>query len=163
MLQSSLAPSLLAVTLLLPQTTPSGAQSTVGEYSAFGGGHVLKEVREEGRYLTLEDGSRWEIDPDVWFQTVDWQPQAQITVRHTREEDGFSYEIDNTDEDEGALAKYLGKSTTELRIGVAFLRFGEKAKDFGIASPLLNYASLRWSPTLVTGEPPIQSSWPRPS
>jgi hypothetical protein len=67
-------------------------------------------VRENGRFLTLEDGSRWETDPDVRFQTAEWQVEAQITVRHASEQSGYTYELDNTDEDEGALAKYLGQA-----------------------------------------------------
>jgi hypothetical protein len=105
--------SLLAFAIAFPQNTPSAPPAPtegVLHYTAFGGGHLLKEVRENGRFLTLEDGSRWETDPDVRFQTAEWQVEAQITVRHASEQSGYTYELDNTDEDEGALAKYLGQA-----------------------------------------------------
>jgi hypothetical protein len=112
LLRCFLLPSLLAFTIALPQTKPSAPPAPpdgVQQYTAYGGGHLLKEVREHGRFLTLEDGSRWEVDPDVRFQTADWQLEAQITVRQASEKSGYAYELDNTDEDEGALAKYLGQ------------------------------------------------------
>lgn len=83
------------------------ASATTPAYSALGGGHLLKAVSDDGRLLTLEDGSVWEIHPSVRFQTVDWQPQAVITVHTTRGQDGYTYEVVNTSADEGALAKYV--------------------------------------------------------
>jgi hypothetical protein len=76
-------------------------------YEATGGGHLLRTVTGEGRYVTLEDGSRWEVIPDDWFQSVDWQPDASITVRILRGRDGFDYQLINTADDEGVLAKLL--------------------------------------------------------
>jgi hypothetical protein len=76
-------------------------------YNAFGAGHAVRTVTDEGKFVTLEDGSVWEVDPRGWYITVRWQPQAGIAVRRAREENGFAYEIDNLDEDEGVLAKYL--------------------------------------------------------
>ena len=75
-------------------------------YAALGSGHLLREVTADGRYVVLEDGSRWEIHPRDRFQTVDWEPNASIAVRTTRSEDGFAFEVVNTQNDEGALAKF---------------------------------------------------------
>ncbi|MBZ5556438.1 MAG: hypothetical protein LAO77_04100 [Acidobacteriia bacterium] len=90
-----------------PAVIPAAASAPVAVYTALGGGHLLRSVTEEGRFVTLEDGSVWEIEPGVRFQTMDWQPQAPITVRTTRGIDGYTYEIVNTQDDEGAMAKYL--------------------------------------------------------
>jgi hypothetical protein len=77
-------------------------------YSALGGGHVVRAVSDEGRYVTLEDGSKWEIEPGTRFQTVDWEPSANVTVRPaSREDAGFGYELINTSTDEGALANLV--------------------------------------------------------
>jgi len=75
-------------------------------YAGLGGGHVLKAIAEKGRLITLEDGSRWEISPRDLYQTADWEPSANITVRALpREEGGFGYELINTSTDEGAVAR----------------------------------------------------------
>lgn len=85
----------------------TAASATTAAYAALGGGHLLKAVSDEGRLVTLEDDSVWEIHPSARFQTVDWQPQAVITVHTTRGQDGYTYEVVNTTVDEGALAKYV--------------------------------------------------------
>jgi hypothetical protein len=41
---------------------------------------------------------------------MDWQPQAPITVRTTRGMDGYDYEIVNTQDDEGAMAKFVSSA-----------------------------------------------------
>ena len=76
-------------------------------YDALGSGHRLRAVSQEGRFVTLEDGSRWEIHPRDRFRTIDWEPDTSISVQTTRADDGYAYEIVNTTEDEGALARYL--------------------------------------------------------
>jgi hypothetical protein len=93
--------------LRLTKKTARRAAPAAAVYSALGGGHLIRAVSTEGRYVTLEDGSRWEIHPRDRFHTVDWQPQTTVTVRTTRVEDGFAYELVNTEQDEGALAKYV--------------------------------------------------------
>jgi hypothetical protein len=65
-------------------------------------------VSPGGQYVTLEDGSVWEIEPSVRFQTVDWQADAPVTVRRAQGEGPFVYELVNTQDDEGALARYVG-------------------------------------------------------
>ena len=75
-------------------------------YTALGSGHLLRDVSKDGRWLTLEDTSRWEVHPRDRFQTVDWEHDASIAVRTTRGEDGFDYEVVNTSADEGVLAKF---------------------------------------------------------
>jgi hypothetical protein len=77
-------------------------------YSALGGGHVVRAVSDAGRYVTLEDGSRWEIDAWARYLTVEWESSANVTVRPaSREDAGFGYELINTNTDDGALANLV--------------------------------------------------------
>jgi hypothetical protein len=87
-------------------SAPAGSAQTPA-YTALGGGHLLRSVSEDGRYVTLEDGSVWEIEPSVRFQTAEWQPQAPISVRTGRGVDGYTYEVVNTQDDEGAMARFI--------------------------------------------------------
>ncbi|MBI3400909.1 MAG: hypothetical protein HY048_05765 [Acidobacteria bacterium] len=90
-----------------PVRTPAAVAAPA--YAALGGGHLLRAVTDEGRYLTLEDGSVWEVEPGVRFQTAEWQLDAPITVRTGRGENGYTYEVVNTQDDEGAMAKYVAR------------------------------------------------------
>jgi hypothetical protein len=38
-------------------------------YTALGGGHVVRSVTDRGQYVTLEDGSRWEVAARDQYQT----------------------------------------------------------------------------------------------
>jgi hypothetical protein len=75
-------------------------------YTATGGGHYIKAISPDGLTLTLEDNSVWNLDPRSQFFTIDWQALEGISVRRSDSERNFSYEIDNTDTDDGALARY---------------------------------------------------------
>ena len=89
---------------ILKSEAPAPGATT---YAALGGGHLLREVTGDGHFLMLEDGSRWEIHPRDRFQTRDWDVDASLTVRTTRAEDGYGFEIVNTQTDEGALARFV--------------------------------------------------------
>jgi|KBSSwiStaDraftv2_1062776.scaffolds.fasta_scaffold14753_4 hypothetical protein len=75
-------------------------------YTATGGGHYIKAMALDGLIVTLEDNSVWELDPRSQFFTVEWQPFEGISVRRSDSEQNFNYEIDNTERDDGALARY---------------------------------------------------------
>lgn len=75
-------------------------------YTAVGAGHYIKSVGPEGASVTLEDGSIWELDPKAQFFTVRWQPFENVAVRRTEPDRGFNYEIDNSDQDNSAPARY---------------------------------------------------------
>jgi hypothetical protein len=99
-----------------PPATGVGTHADAGaatdrtpSYSALGAGHLLRDVSGDGRFVTLEDGSRWEVIPRDQFTSAEWQPTAAMAVRTTRGEDGFQYELVNTNDDEGVLAKFLPK------------------------------------------------------
>ncbi len=76
-------------------------------YTAFGGGHVLRSISAEGQYLTLEDGSRWEVGAADRFQTVEWQTDAIMTVSASHGENGFDYHLLNTTADESVAARFI--------------------------------------------------------
>jgi len=92
---------------LVKTVQKAAATPPAASYNGFGGGHFIKSVTEDGKYVTLEDGSVWEMDPRGWYLTVEWQPQAGAGVRRARPENGFAYEIQNLDADEGVLAKLV--------------------------------------------------------
>ena len=76
------------------------------KYTATGAGHFIKTMSQDGLRVTLEDNSVWDLDPRSQFFTIEWQPFQGIAVRRSDSERNFDYEIDNTDTDDGALARY---------------------------------------------------------
>ena len=76
-------------------------------YGALGGGHYIKAVSPGGTRVTLEDGSRWDMDPRQHFAVADWQPDDLISVRRSNDDKAFAFEVDNTSRDDGALANHL--------------------------------------------------------
>jgi hypothetical protein len=99
-------------TMRLLSSTASGppqesADKGEPRYPSMGSGHFVKSVRDEGRFVTLEDNSVWEIEPTGRYLTAEWEVQAGIAVRYSGGDDGFVYEIDNVDTDDGALARWL--------------------------------------------------------
>jgi hypothetical protein len=89
-----------------PRTEASAPRKLA--YSALGGGHIVRAVSDAGRYVTLEDGSKWEIEPGTRYQTGEWESSASVTVRPaSREDTGFGYQLINTSTDEGALANLV--------------------------------------------------------
>jgi hypothetical protein len=92
---------------LVKKTARTAESNRKPEYSALGGGHVVRAVTGQGQFVTLEDGSRWEISPRDQYQTMDWEVLANVSVRMLpRAENGFVYELINTSTDEGAVANY---------------------------------------------------------
>jgi len=75
-------------------------------YAAIGGGHFIKVVAPGGTQLTLEDGSRWDIDPRQYFAVTNWQPDDLISIRREESDPDFSFEVDNTTQDDGSLANF---------------------------------------------------------
>lgn len=89
--------------LRLVSTSPKYSTS----YSALGGGHYIKAVAPGGTRVTLEDGSRWDMDPRQHFAVADWAPDDLISVRRSTDDKAFAFEVDNTSRDDGALANHL--------------------------------------------------------
>ncbi len=55
--------------------------------------------------MSLEDGSRWLVDPMDRIDTMLWLPTTEITVLESR---GGNYLLVNTDDGERAAMRYLG-------------------------------------------------------
>ena len=108
-LLSALVPGPVSAAACHPQPgTPAvaaPAAPAAARYEALGSGHLLRGVSENGRFVTLEDGSRWEIHPRDRFRTIDWELESGISVRTTQTDEGYGYEIVNTSIDDGALAR----------------------------------------------------------
>jgi hypothetical protein len=90
-----------------PASEPARRTALQPAYAAVGPGHFIRAVNDDGQYVTLEDGSVWEIEPSRRFETADWEVQAAVTVRRANGAGVFTYELDNTGDDEGALARYV--------------------------------------------------------
>jgi hypothetical protein len=90
-----------------PASEPARRPALQPAYAALGPGHFIRAVNDDGQYVTLEDGSVWEIEPSRRFETADWEVQAAVTVRRANGAGVFTYELDNTGDDEGALARYV--------------------------------------------------------
>jgi hypothetical protein len=109
-----LAGTLVSACVHQPPRTPSsgvGLPPVSAEreppYTALGSGHLIRNVTPDGQFVTLEDGSLWEVEPSDWFKTADWQQDASATVRPSGPVGRYSYELINTQDDEGALARYV--------------------------------------------------------
>ena len=75
-------------------------------YASVGSGHFIKAVARGGTQVTLEDGSRWDIDPRQYFAVAGWQADDLIAIRREEGDPDFSFEIDNTTQDDGSLANF---------------------------------------------------------
>jgi hypothetical protein len=80
------------------------AAKYTSDYGAVGSGHFIKTVARGGVAITLEDGSRWDIEPRQHFAVAGWQADDLITVRRSTDDPAFVFELDNTTQDDGALA-----------------------------------------------------------
>lgn len=77
-------------------------------YYDTGSGHWISEVSSSGRYVTLEDGSVWEIEPVGRIDTNLWLIVDDITVTDNGSTVGYPYQLINTSEGEVVDARYLG-------------------------------------------------------
>jgi hypothetical protein len=78
-------------------------------YTAVGGGHYITSVSADGSRVTLEDASRWDVDPRAQFSVAAWQPDDLITIRRSPESSGFPFSVSNTSRDDGAPARHLAR------------------------------------------------------
>lgn len=78
-------------------------------YGGVGGGHWI-ENNGDGKIITLEDGSIWQINPVDQVDTALWLATTDITVLHADSPVGeYRYVLIDKDDGEKALAKYLGR------------------------------------------------------
>jgi hypothetical protein len=79
------------------------------EYIGAGSGHWIQEVSSNGKIITLEDGSTWDVATINQVETALWLPTTDILVRRAhRPFGGNMYELINKDDGETAYARYLG-------------------------------------------------------
>jgi hypothetical protein len=83
--------------------------SSSGSYGGVGSGHWISSNDSDGAIITLEDGSMWQINPVDQVDTGLWLPITDVTVIRAKSPVGdYRYELINTEDNETALAKYLG-------------------------------------------------------
>jgi len=93
-----------------PARTPvPSARSNAAVYPATGRGHWIDSVSSNGRLVTLEDGSLWEVAAVDQITTMLWLPITDVTVRSIVGVAGFNYELVNTEDGEKAAAKLLSR------------------------------------------------------
>lgn len=97
----------LAATVVAGPSAALGAQGDEPRYPNAGPGHFVKETREGGRFVVLEDKSVWEIAERNRYVTAEWQELEGISVRFANGDPPFRYELSNIDRDEGAAARWV--------------------------------------------------------
>lgn len=102
---------LAAVMALAPAQRPE-----LKTYSAAGPGHSIRAVGQDGRTVTLEDGSAWTVDPRTQYKVAEWTAGAQISVHFTDEDPDFNYILNNDDLDDWTFVRLLPSvpSATEV-------------------------------------------------
>jgi hypothetical protein len=70
--------------------------------------HWLRDKKDDGRILVLEDGSWWEVGVSDRVKTSRWFRISTIRVEDPKQ-GGHSYLLTNTMEGETAQANYIGK------------------------------------------------------
>jgi len=70
--------------------------------------HWLRDKQDEGKILTLNDDSIWEVDPRDRFLTKRWLRGSTIMVEHTDKKD-YPALLRNRTEGELARANFLGE------------------------------------------------------
>ncbi len=100
--------------LALGGVLAAGSRGPVGRaaqraerYPSAGPGHFIKETREGGRYVVLEDRSLWEIAEANRYTTAEWQELEGIAVRFANGDPPYDYELSNIDRDQGVAARWV--------------------------------------------------------
>jgi hypothetical protein len=83
---------------------------TESGYAGGSSGHWIQENIDSGKLIILEDGSIWEIDPLEQIDAMLWLPISEITVVTSGSgSPGYEYLLINTDDNEKAHAKLIGR------------------------------------------------------
>jgi hypothetical protein len=75
-------------------------------YLSTGGGHWIDSVSNDGKIITLEDNSIWEVSLPDQIDTTLWLPITDIVVTES-ENPSYPYRLINKDDSETAEAKLL--------------------------------------------------------
>ena len=57
--------------------------------------HIVLEVFGGGKAILLEDGSRWEIEPEDVAQVGNWPPSSALDIRLVDETSYYSHGLTN--------------------------------------------------------------------
>jgi hypothetical protein len=72
--------------------------------------HRIKSIKDEGKKVILDDGSMWEI---FWQDRArvkeSWRSSDNISIWYNLTNPRYPYELFNTDKEDFAEAKFLGK------------------------------------------------------
>lgn len=82
--------------------------STSGVYAGGSTGHWVRSVTERGRYVKLEDGSLWEVNPIDRIDSLLWLITEEIVVVAS-DNPLYPYRLINKDADDAVEAKLLSK------------------------------------------------------
>ena len=96
-----------AFAMLLSLPAGAAGRQESSRYPAIGSGHYVASVRENGRFVILEDRSQWEIDEADRHLTAAWVAMEGISIRYAGGSGAFQDQVDNIDRDEGATARWL--------------------------------------------------------
>lgn len=80
------------------------APKFTSDYDAVGGGHFVKRISAGGLIVTLDDNSRWEVEPRMSFVVAEWEADDLITVRRHAGDADYAFTLDNTSRDDGVAA-----------------------------------------------------------
>jgi len=87
---------------------PDVGEHATAVYHSPGSGHWIRE-NGDGKIITLEDGSLWQVSDLDQIDTALWLPTTNITILRSSKAVGeFKYVLVNTEDGEKASAKYLG-------------------------------------------------------
>jgi hypothetical protein len=71
---------------------------------------ALVHVTDGGRYLILEDGTRWEVSPDDQGTAANWAEDASIVIRAIpAPTEKWEWSLINADLDQRAAARFAGR------------------------------------------------------
>jgi hypothetical protein len=92
--------------LTQPFSSPRIPISTGGVYVGSSTGHWISEVSSNGKYVELEDGSLWEVDPVDAIVSSLWLPTEDIVVVESRDA-VYPYRLVNKDQGETVKARLI--------------------------------------------------------
>ena len=93
--------------------SPSSEESKEAEtpsnitYSKLGPGHWIKSVSKNGKAITLEDSSRWEIDPADAQSAAAWPNATPISVG--KPGGSYPYQLIDASQNKAVHARYKGQ------------------------------------------------------
>jgi len=79
------------------------------QYSGNSRGHIVAEVTGAGRFVTLEDGSHWEVYEGFMSRSLRWQAGDLITVKPASD-DEFPYLLVNINFNDSVESRLIGSA-----------------------------------------------------